>query len=120
MTTPKRQWLPAVERAELVPLKFHELRLTAVVFMIDDGADPLQVKRRMGHEDVRTTFNLYGHLSPTARMSWSPPSTVAGEPDSNARWTRCGPKQAPRLLSSTAKEPLTRAYSRWTRGELNP
>ncbi|CAN5755241.1 hypothetical protein BH18ACT15_BH18ACT15_02730 [soil metagenome] len=32
--------------------------------MVDDGADPLQVKRRMGHEDVRTTFNLYGHLFP--------------------------------------------------------
>ncbi|CAN5506898.1 hypothetical protein BH20ACT21_BH20ACT21_03820 [soil metagenome] len=64
MSTPKRQRLPAVERAELVPLKFHELRHTAVVFMIVDGADPLQVKRRMGHEDIRTTFDTYGHLFP--------------------------------------------------------
>jgi integrase len=60
----KRVWLPAVERAGLAPLKFHELRHTAAAFMIDEGADPLLVKRRMGHEDIRTTYNLYGHLFP--------------------------------------------------------
>ena len=78
--------------------------------MIDDGAEPRQVKRRIGYEDVRTTFNLYGTCSPTARTSWWLPSTDAGEPNSNAMWTRCGPKQAPRLPSSTAKGPVTRAY----------
>lgn len=32
--------------------------------MISDGADPLPVKRRMRHEDIRTTFDTYGHLFP--------------------------------------------------------
>lgn len=32
--------------------------------MIDEGGDPLQVKRRMGHEDIHTTLNTYGHLFP--------------------------------------------------------
>jgi hypothetical protein len=32
--------------------------------MIDEGADPLQMMRRMGHSDIRTTYNLYGHLFP--------------------------------------------------------
>jgi hypothetical protein len=32
--------------------------------MIDEGADPLQVMRRMGHSAIRTTCNLYGHLFP--------------------------------------------------------
>lgn len=59
-----RVWDPAVERAKLVPLTFHELRHTAAAFMIDEGGDPLQVKRRMGHEDIRTTLNTYGHLFP--------------------------------------------------------
>jgi hypothetical protein len=59
-----RVWKPAVERAGLAPLTFHELRHTAAAFMINDGADPLQVKRRMGHEDIRTTFDTYGHLFP--------------------------------------------------------
>ncbi len=60
----RRVWNPAVERAGLAPLTFHELRHTAAAFMINDGADPLQVKRRMGHEDIRTTFDTYGHLFP--------------------------------------------------------
>jgi integrase len=59
-----RVWLPAVETSGLTPLTFHELRHTAAAFMINDGADPLQVKRRMGHEDIRTTFETYGHLFP--------------------------------------------------------
>ncbi|HYN36058.1 MAG TPA: site-specific integrase [Actinomycetota bacterium] len=60
----KRNWGPAVHQARLAPLTFHELRHTAAALMIDEGADPLQVKRRMGHEDIRTTLNTYGHLFP--------------------------------------------------------
>jgi hypothetical protein len=32
--------------------------------MIDDGGDPVHVMRRMGHSDIRTTYNLYGHKFP--------------------------------------------------------
>jgi hypothetical protein len=53
---------PAVEKAELAPLTFHCLRHTAAAFMIDDGADPLQLKRRMGHQDIRPSLDTYGHL----------------------------------------------------------
>jgi integrase len=51
---------------EDAPFTFHELRHTAAALMIDEGAgaDPLQVMRRMGHSDIRTTYNLYGHLFP--------------------------------------------------------
>ena len=48
---------------------FHQLRHTAAAFMIDNGADPLQVMRRMGHSDIRTIYNLYGHLFPTRKTS---------------------------------------------------
>ncbi|MDQ3659864.1 MAG: tyrosine-type recombinase/integrase [Actinomycetota bacterium] len=51
-----------VEKGEA--FTFHELRHTAASFMIDEGADPLHVMRRMGHSDIRTTYNLYGHLFP--------------------------------------------------------
>jgi integrase len=57
-----RVWTPAVERAQLQPLTYHCLRHTAAAFMIDDGADPLQLKRRMGHEDIRPSLDTYGHL----------------------------------------------------------
>jgi integrase len=59
-----RVWDPAVERASLVPLTFHELRHTAAAVMINEGADPLQVQRRLGHKDVGTTLGVYGHLYP--------------------------------------------------------
>ncbi len=32
--------------------------------MDDQGANPITVQRRMGHKDVRTTLQLYGHLFP--------------------------------------------------------
>ena len=32
--------------------------------MIDQSADPLQVQRRLGHNDIRTTLLYYGHLFP--------------------------------------------------------
>lgn len=59
-----RVWDPAVMATGLAPLTFHELRHTAAALMIHEGGDPLQVKRRMGHEDIRTTLNTYGHLFP--------------------------------------------------------
>ncbi len=32
--------------------------------MIDQGANPVNVQRRLGHKDVTTTLQLYGHLFP--------------------------------------------------------
>jgi integrase len=28
------------------------------------GASPLQIRDRLGHEDIKTTLNTYGHLYP--------------------------------------------------------
>lgn len=38
--------------------------------MISEGANALQVKRRMGHEDIRTTYNVYGTSLMTMRTPW--------------------------------------------------
>ncbi len=71
----KRYWHPAVLRAGLAPLTPHELRHTAAALMIDQGANPVTVQRRLGHKDVTTTLQLYGHLFPeqddllTARLN---------------------------------------------------
>lgn len=60
----KRQWKPAVERAGLEPLTFHDLRHTCAAILIEQGAHPLEIQRRLGHADIRTTMNVYGHLFP--------------------------------------------------------
>lgn len=62
MTTSGTGCGPATEAAGLAPLDLHELRHTAAARLISEGANALQVKRRMGHEYIRTTYNVHGHL----------------------------------------------------------
>jgi integrase len=56
--------VPATEGSWYGSLVLHGLRHTAAALMISEGANALQVKRRMGHEDIRSTYNVYG-------LSWS-------------------------------------------------
>ena len=93
----RRVWVPAVDEAALSPLTFHQTRHTAAAFMIDSGADPLQIKRRMGHENVNTTFDLYGHLFEDREEE-----LVAGLDRRKTKATRSGPR-AERLSTSELK-----------------
>lgn len=58
----RREWAAAVEATGLAPVGFHALRHTAAAMLINSGADPIQVQRRLGHADVRVTLGTYGHL----------------------------------------------------------
>jgi integrase len=60
----RRFWNPAVVRADLGPVTPHELRHTFVALSIAQGADQLTIQRRLGHKDISTTLNVYGHLFP--------------------------------------------------------
>ncbi|MEA2485525.1 MAG: hypothetical protein QOD46_636 [Actinomycetota bacterium] len=60
----RRAWKTAVEVAGLEHVTFHEFRHTATALMIDQGADPLQVQKRLGHANVATTLGKYGHVFP--------------------------------------------------------
>lgn len=60
-----RYWLPAVREAGLEPLRFHDLRHTAAGLLIAERAHPLEIQRRLGHRDITTTMNVYGHLLPS-------------------------------------------------------
>lgn len=57
-----RAWLPAVRRAGLDGLRFHDLRHTAVALAIAQGAHPKAIQSRMGHASVTVTLDRYGHL----------------------------------------------------------
>jgi len=59
-----RFFRPATGHAGLGSFTFHELRHTCVALMIAHGADILYVSRFVGHKDIRTTANVYGHLFP--------------------------------------------------------
>jgi integrase len=60
----RRFWNPAVEASGLVSVTPHSLRHSAAALMIDQGANPVAVQRRLGHRDIRTTLQLYGHRFP--------------------------------------------------------
>lgn len=60
----RRFWLPALQEAELTPLRVHDLRHTAVAFWIAAGANPTEIAARAGHASVVTVLDRYGHLLP--------------------------------------------------------
>lgn len=51
-----------VRKAGLPPIRFHDLRHSHVVHLIERGVDPLTISRRLGHASVAFTLDRYGHL----------------------------------------------------------
>jgi integrase len=65
-----REFKPAVRAAlptEKHGLRFHDLRHTCASLLIAAGAHPKAIQEHLGHKDIQTTFNVYGHLLPSAR-----------------------------------------------------
>ena len=71
--TPREPFIPSTARtrarkawkgADLEPLTPHEARHACASYLIAAGLNPKQVQTYIGHSDVRTTFNVAGHLLP--------------------------------------------------------
>lgn len=71
LDSPNRWWVRFHERInkerksqDLPPFKrirFHDLRHTAATNLINKGANPHSISKRLGHANIKTTFNIYGH-----------------------------------------------------------
>jgi integrase len=61
-----RLFRPAVRRAQLAPLRFHDLRHTYAALMVAAGAHPKLLQAQLGHTSINVTLNTYGHLFPDA------------------------------------------------------
>jgi integrase len=61
-----RVFRPAVRRAELEGLTFHDLRHTYASLMVAAGASPHVIADQLGHRDARLVLQRYGHLYPGA------------------------------------------------------
>jgi integrase len=57
-----RDWGNFVRAQGLPSVSFHGLRHSHVSALIASGVDPLTISRRIGHANVSTTTNVYGHL----------------------------------------------------------
>jgi integrase len=61
-----RVFRPAVRRAELEGLTFHDLRHTYASLMVASGASAHVIAEQLGHRDARLVLQRYGHLYPGA------------------------------------------------------
>lgn len=55
----RREWLPAVERADLRRRGTHIGRRTAATLLLTQGADVKDVQAQLGHKDATMTLNVY-------------------------------------------------------------
>ncbi len=59
-----RAYRKLLKDAGIEGVRFHDLRHTHATTLIADGENFKTVSARLGHNDVRTTLNLYVHASP--------------------------------------------------------
>ncbi|MDE2305213.1 MAG: site-specific integrase [Gammaproteobacteria bacterium] len=62
-----RGFHPALKRAGIRRIRFHDLRHTYASLMISNGEDIVRVSRLMGHANASFTFNTYCHMLPRKR-----------------------------------------------------
>jgi integrase len=57
------QWFSKfIQRHNLPPLPFHGLRHTAATMLINQGIPDKNISGRLGHSNISTTIDIYGHL----------------------------------------------------------
>ena len=61
-----RVFRPAVRRAGLGRVRFHDLRHTHAALMIRAGGHPKLLQAQLGHASISVTLDTYGHLFPDA------------------------------------------------------
>lgn len=60
----QRGFFPALQRAGIRRIRFHDLRHTFASLMISNGEDIVRVSRPMGHATASFTLNVYSHMLP--------------------------------------------------------
>jgi integrase len=61
----RRYFKPAAAAIGLPDLRWHDLRHTAVSFMVAGGIEPLVISRALGHGSISVTYDVYGHILPS-------------------------------------------------------
>jgi integrase len=56
-----RQFRVLLKRAKLRLIRFHDLRHSCATFLIAAGVHPRTIMTTLGHSEISTTMNIYGH-----------------------------------------------------------
>lgn len=54
-----------IDKAGVKKIDVHSLRHSHCAYLIKQGVQPLIIKERLGHKDIKVTLNTYGHLYPS-------------------------------------------------------
>ena len=65
----RRSFHPALERAGLPKMRFHDLRHTAATLWLQAGLHPKAVSERLGHSGIEITLRVYGHALPPSHTA---------------------------------------------------
>lgn len=57
----KNWWRRFIDRHELKYINIHALRHTSATLLINEGVHAKIISERLGHSDIKTTMNIYGH-----------------------------------------------------------
>lgn len=55
----------AANKAGLKEIRLHDFRHSHASMLIELGFPPLVIAERLGHEDIKTTLQIYSHLYPS-------------------------------------------------------
>ncbi len=58
----RRQFLPALKRAGVKRVRFHDLRHLNVALRLEQGQNIKYIQNQLGHASIQTTIDRYGHL----------------------------------------------------------
>ena len=64
-----RQFKALLEKAELREIRFHDLRHSCATFLVAGGVHPRTVMEILGHAQISTTMNIYGHVMHETKVS---------------------------------------------------
>jgi len=56
-------------RAELPPIRFHDLRHSCASLLVAQGTHPREVMEILGHSTITLTMNTYAHVMPQAQRN---------------------------------------------------
>lgn len=60
-TAPSTWWRRFTKRTEFRYIRLHDLRHTSATILINQGVHAKTISSRLGHADIQTTMNIYGH-----------------------------------------------------------
>jgi integrase len=56
------KWIELRRKHGLKEIRFHDLRHTAATWMIKQNVHPKAIAARLGHVNIKTTMDVYGHV----------------------------------------------------------